>query len=158
MRSMCFQSEIVEKQIFKYWQRVKNWASVGWIHLSIWMLGHLLLREERFHIVKIRDNPVCNGGGNVERSLGIQNYGPSNGAYRILTSNSSANIDTVKPRRPQLNTKRYKQLRNIKGGRNRFPYGRAHQLIIQYQVISPEITHVSNIIYTEQGILRCLGI
>lgn len=36
------------------------------------------------------------------------------------------------------------------------PQGKAHQLVIQYQMASPENTHASNIIQTEQVIFRCI--
>lgn len=37
-------------------------------------------------------------------------------------------------------------------GRNILPQARAHQLVIQYHVVSPENGHASNIIQTEQAV------
>lgn len=54
-------------------------------------------------------------------------------------TNKHANMGPGKPTKG-LNTQNYKQLRNSESGRNHLPQGRAHQLIIQYQMVSPE-TH-----------------
>ena len=35
-----------------------------------------------------------------------------------------------------------------------FPWGRAHQMVVQCQIVSPENIYTSNITQTEQGILR----
>lgn len=37
-----------------------------------------------------------------------------------------------------INTKSYRQLMNAENGRNIFPWGRAHQLVIQYQIVTSE--------------------
>lgn len=48
-------------------------------------------------------------------------------------------------------TKNCRQLRNAKSGRKSlFSQGRAHQMITQYQVLSPENTHTNSVIQTEQ--------
>lgn len=39
-------------------------------------------------------------------------------------------------------------------GRNDLPQRRAHQLFIQHQTVSPENTHLSNTIQTEQVVSR----
>jgi hypothetical protein len=58
---------------------------------------------------------------------------------------------------PEQRKKIYKQLRSA-NGRNSLPQGRAHQLIIQYQIFSPEnICIQGNIIQTEQVALMYLG-
>jgi hypothetical protein len=52
----------------------------------------------------------------------------------------------------------YQQLRSAKSGRNSLPQGRAHQLVIQHQVVSHEIIHASNIMQINQVAFICLGI
>lgn len=49
-----------------------------------------------------------------------------------------ATVDGEKPTRPQLYTKNYSQLRKTRSGRGAGPYGRAHQLALQCQTVSPE--------------------
>lgn len=46
-------------------------------------------------------------------------------------------------------TKDYSSLGNAESGRNR-PQGRAHQLVSQYQTVTPEDMHTSDTIQTEQ--------
>lgn len=48
----------------------------------------------------------------------------------------------------------YRQLKNAKSERNILLLGRAHQLTTQYQMISPENKHASNIIKTELILFR----
>lgn len=36
----------------------------------------------------------------------------------------------------------HKELKYAENGRNRFPQGKGHQLIIQYQIVSPENIHI----------------
>lgn len=53
--------------------------------------------------------------------------------------------------RPQPYRKNYEKL---KVGGNSLPQGRVHQLVIQFQMVSPENTHTTNIIMTEKVIFR----
>lgn len=55
---------------------------------------------------------------------------------------------------PQLYTKSYKQLRDAERGRDRLLQGGAHQLVMQYQMASPENMLTINIIQTEKVIIR----
>jgi hypothetical protein len=41
-------------------------------------------------------------------------------------------------------TKNYRQLRNAESRRNRLPQGKEQQLVIQYQVVSPENMYINN--------------
>lgn len=71
-------------------------------------------------------------------------------------------IDTLKcwwgdrNTRSQPYTKNY--LRNIESWRNSLPPKRAQQLVMQYQIISPEKMHTSKITQTEQVIHRNIHI
>ena len=55
-------------------------------------------------------------------------------------NNRLAEGDKGKTRRPTLH-KDYRQLRNEERGRNSLPQGRAHQLVIQYPIVSPANMH-----------------
>ena len=59
-----------------------------------------------------------------------------------------------KVHRPQPYPKYYRQLRKSGSKRNSLPQGRAHQLIIQHQIVIPENIHRNNIIQTKQLIFR----
>lgn len=54
-----------------------------------------------------------------------------------------AMVDREKPTRPQLYTKNYSQLRKTGSRRGACLYGRAHQLALQCQTVSPEIVYTS---------------
>ena len=58
--------------------------------------------------------------------------------------------------RPQLYTN-YKQLRNAKSQRTSLPQRQAYQPVIQYQMVSPENIHKSNIIQADQAVFMYLG-
>jgi hypothetical protein len=47
-------------------------------------------------------------------------------------------------------TKSYRQLRNPESRRNRLPWGRAHQLLIQHQMFIPEIIDTQINTWAEQ--------
>jgi hypothetical protein len=47
-----------------------------------------------------------------------------------------------------------RQLRKVESTRISFLWGRGYLLVFQYQIIRPESIHISNIIQTEQIILR----
>lgn len=49
---------------------------------------------------------------------------------------------------PQYYTKSYRQLWSAESERNIHPQGRAYQLVIQYQMISPENVHIQVALYT----------
>jgi hypothetical protein len=56
--------------------------------------------------------------------------------------------------KPQPYTKNNKQFRNAESRRNNLPQGRSYQLIVQYQIVSPENNiHTSNI-QTKEAIFR----
>jgi hypothetical protein len=61
---------------------------------------------------------------------------------------------------PQRFTKNYKQLKNLESRRSSPPRGRAHWLVIQYQMVNPESIRTSDIVHTEQGVFvfRCIYI
>lgn len=61
-------------------------------------------------------------------------------------SNRHANVDEGKPRRFQPYMKNNRQLKNMGNGRNSHPQGITCELVNQYQTISPENIHRSNII------------
>jgi hypothetical protein len=48
------------------------------------------------------------------------------------------NVDGEKFMRFQLYTKNYRQIQSAESGRNSLSQGRVHQLVIQYQMVSPE--------------------
>ena len=54
-------------------------------------------------------------------------------------------MDRSKPVWPQPYTKTHSQLRNAESGRDSLPQERTHGLVVQYQTVSPESTHRSNI-------------
>lgn len=56
--------------------------------------------------------------------------------------------------RLQHYTKSYRHLKNDEQGRNHLSQEREHQLIIQYQMISPENKNTCNIIQTENTVFR----
>lgn len=60
--------------------------------------------------------------------------------------------------RLQAYTKNYKQLRNAEGGRNSLLQGRAHHLIIQYQMANSENISASNITQMEQVMLSNISV
>lgn len=64
-------------------------------------------------------------------------------------SNRGANMSEGKTTGPESNTENYKQIRNTEIGRNSLCQGIALQLVIQYQMVSPEKIHTSNIIQTQ---------
>ena len=64
---------------------------------------------------------------------------------------SSWNLSPIKK---QTNNSR--QLRNRESERNRFFQGGANQLVVKYQIVSPENKHTSNIPQTGQVTLRYL--
>ena len=70
-------------------------------------------------------------------------------------SNRHANVDRGNPMRPQPYTRNY---RDAESGRNHPPQGRAHQLVIQYQMVSPENIHQGNLTLSEKVALTYLGI
>lgn len=43
--------------------------------------------------------------------------------------------------------------KDAESGRNGLPHGTAHPLVIQYQMLSPEDVHTSNIIHTDHVLL-----
>lgn len=51
--------------------------------------------------------------------------------------------------KPQSYTKTSRQQRNVENGR-KSSQGRAHQLALQYQMVSPESTHTSSVMQMEQ--------
>lgn len=59
-------------------------------------------------------------------------------------------VDEGKPRKLQLYTENVRHLRKAGRRRNKLFQGRAYCLVIQYQLISPENIHASNITKTEQ--------
>lgn len=63
-------------------------------------------------------------------------------------------MDEEKFRRLQSYTKKCRQLVYAENGRNSIPQGKAHQLIVQCQKVSPKNIHTDNIIHTEQVILE----
>lgn len=60
-----------------------------------------------------------------------------------------------KPMTPQPYTKDCRQLRKAESRRS-FPQGRAQQLVTQYQIVSQENIHISNIKGIEQVIVTIL--
>lgn len=62
-------------------------------------------------------------------------------------------MDKENPKRPQPYTKK-----NAGSGQASFLQGRAHQLIVQSQMVSPESKHPSNIEQTEQVVFMYSGI
>ena len=67
-------------------------------------------------------------------------------------NNRHAKVEEEVPMRLQPYTKNYRPLRDAESGRNSLPQGRAHQLVIQYQMVSLENRHTHNIIQAEQGV------
>lgn len=63
-------------------------------------------------------------------------------------------MDEEKFRRLQSYTKKYRQLVYVENGRNSIPQGKAHQLIVQCQKVSPKNIHTGKIIHTEQVTLE----
>ena len=61
--------------------------------------------------------------------------------YELNKSNRHAKVDRWKTTQPQPYTKNYRQLRNVESGRHSLPEERAHQLVIQYQMVSPANMH-----------------
>ena len=53
--------------------------------------------------------------------------------------------------------KNYRLLKNPESRRNSLLQGRAHQLVIQYQIVSTENKHPSDAVQTEQFVFTCLG-
>jgi hypothetical protein len=53
--------------------------------------------------------------------------------------------------------KNYRLLKNPESRRNSLLQGQAHQLIIQYQIVSTENKHPSDAVQTEQFVFTCLG-
>lgn len=68
--------------------------------------------------------------------------------------NRRAKVDEEKFMRPQPNLKIYRQLRNTESSRNSLPQGKGHKSTIQYQMITPENTHVHNIMQIQMVIVR----
>ena len=65
-------------------------------------------------------------------------------------SNGLANTDRRKLRRPQPQAKNNRQLQNAEIRRNSLPQGRGHQLVTQYQMVSPKkYIHTSDSIKIE---------
>lgn len=64
-------------------------------------------------------------------------------------SNRQAKTDREKSKWSQLYTKNDRQLRDAEGRRNSLPQKRAHQLVIQHQMVSTENVHASSIIQNE---------
>lgn len=58
--------------------------------------------------------------------------------------------DLAKPVRTQPHRKNYKQLCNAEVGRNSLPQGKAHHLVVQYQMK----TYIQSITQVEQIMLR----
>lgn len=54
-----------------------------------------------------------------------------------------------KPKRPRTHTKSDRLLKSAESGRNGRPQGWAHQLLIQYRMVSPEHIHTRTIIQPE---------
>jgi hypothetical protein len=69
-------------------------------------------------------------------------------------NNGPAKVGGEKTTRPQPYTKSYRQLRDAEHRRDSLSQGRTHPLLIQYQMVSPENKHTSNIIQTEEFIFR----
>ena len=59
-----------------------------------------------------------------------------------------------KPMRPHPYTKKYSQLWKTESRRGRLPWGRAHQLVNQFQMAIPENIHTSNTVQPCQVIFR----
>ena len=76
----------------------------------------------------------------------------------VYHNSTQANIDVVRGGVPQASpyTENYGQLRHAESGRNSLPQGRARQLVIPYQMVSPENIHARNIIQTEQAVAMYL--
>ena len=55
-------------------------------------------------------------------------------------------MDEEETVRTALYTKNLRQLRDSASQRNSLPWGRAHQLVIQCQVVRPEKLHMRNIV------------
>lgn len=68
------------------------------------------------------------------------------------TTNGDANMDEKMPTRLQPYIKNYRQLRNVGSWRGGLLYGRAHQLVLSYQVISHKNRGTGSIMCTEQVI------
>ena len=61
-------------------------------------------------------------------------------------TNTYAKVDKEEPKRPQPYTQNYSQLRNVESRRHSIPQGKVSQLVIQYQMASPENIYPSNLI------------
>ena len=52
--------------------------------------------------------------------------------------------------------KNYKQLRNVKSGKDGLPKTITHQLIIQYQIVIPENTYMQVMLYRPSKLYFCI--
>jgi hypothetical protein len=67
-----------------------------------------------------------------------------------VSKDNNAKEDKKMFRRPQPCSKNCRQLRSAESGMNSLPQGRACQLVIQYQIGTPEKVHTNNIMQNKQ--------
>lgn len=66
----------------------------------------------------------------------------------------NAKVNEEKPMGLQPYTKNCRQLRKAESGRDGLPEGRACQLVVLCQLVSPDNTHTSHIMWGEQVIIK----
>lgn len=103
-----------------------------------------------------------------DQGLGCETVSPSNIRSYIhqnltntttqMDTNKHAKIDRKRTIRPQSHSKNHGQLRRAGSRRGGLPQGRTHQYTVHCQMVSPEKTHVGDIILTQQVIFANVSI